>query len=147
MKLLPKGAILATIGVLLLGTGLALSSTRVSGATQVQPAGATHVQPSKKHKACDTTGYCLEESNGDESSGGGIYAGGYYALVTKSTGSNGEGYPFYAEGASSNYYAYIDAGGNAVFTGEVVALSGFYTSLGTRDGVRVASVALAPRYD
>lgn len=68
MRLTSKSAVVIGAGIVLLGTSLALSSAAVvSGANQVHDAGGS-VQVAKKR--CDTSGYCLKESN--SGSGGGI---------------------------------------------------------------------------
>ena len=68
MKPLYKSAVITGVGVILLGASLALSSAGVvSGAGQTRDR-ATQIPPAAK--SCDTSGYCLSETN--NGSGGGI---------------------------------------------------------------------------
>lgn len=164
MRPISKSAIIAGAGIVLLGTGLALSSAgAVSGANVLRESGLD----SDARKKCDTKNYCLSEIN-KSANGSGIYVSASgFAINSNSTngfgiqatgfvggafeGSNtglyslSTGTPLIACGTPSTGCFYTDENGNGYFAG-VVNATGFRQDVMMKDGIRAAaSVPIAPR--
>jgi hypothetical protein len=92
MKLLSKGAILTATGAVLLGTSVALSNVgAVFGASQAH-GGSGQIVPAKR--SCNTSNYCLTESN--SGSGGGLDATNNSSTDATIDATNGNSTAIYA---------------------------------------------------
>jgi len=113
MKAIIKNAVIGGAGTLLLGASLALSNAGISRASTI-PSGHGHPSPSKK-SGCDTSGYCLTESNAG--SGGGILAESQdlYGLLGISSATSGDG--VYGEGNGTEGNGVVGIGGSGAGTG------------------------------
>lgn len=170
MRLFSKAAVLGGVGVLLLGTSLALSSQT--------PAHGEQAHPDKK--SCSKSTACLKETNnGTGSAIEGIASGaaanhsdgalmgiasasnglnGLYAAAADNSGAwienatsgyytlyvesdaSGGGYPLAAVNTSNGTEFYLDPEADGIFSGYVEA-SNYYTDVATRGGPHVGAFA------
>ena len=121
MKAIAKSAVIGGASALFLAANIALSSAGVSLAGTI-PNG--HGDPSHKKAGCDTSGYCLTESN--TGSGGGILAESkdLYGLLGISSATGGDGVYGEDTGSAGNGVAGIGGQSGAGVSGSDTSTDG-----------------------